>query len=175
MKRTILFIVISVIACTAIAAQRIKSGPADSQTRAIEDRMAIKELVDTFSILADKKDTKAQVLLFTSNGRVKTYRNGSEVSNLTGRDKMETAFAAFLKNFDTVYHFNGQHAIRLNGDDAAGTLYCLVTLIGPENGKRMITTIGVIYNDEYVRENGRWLIAKRTSYFTWQNKSELQQ
>jgi hypothetical protein len=63
----------------------------------------------------------------------------------------------------------------INGDTATGTLYCLVTLIGAENGKRMKTMIGVIYNDDYVRDNGRWLIKKRTSYFTWQDKQPMGQ
>jgi hypothetical protein len=67
---------------------------------------------------------------------------------------MAAAFGAFLANFETVYHFNGQQTVTLDGDRASGTSYCLVTLIGDEDGRRMQTTIGVIYNDE----NGRWLI-----------------
>ena len=139
----------------------------------IEDKMALKELVDTFSILSDKKDVKAQTLLFTPDASVETYRNGVVVSKLNGRKAMEEAFGAFLKNFETVYHFNGQQTVKINGDKASGTSYCLVTLIGVENGKKMKTTIGVYYQDEYVRENNRWLIAKRTSTFDWQDKQEL--
>ncbi len=51
----------------------------------------------------------------------------------------------------------------------------MVTLIGVENGKNMKTSIGVSYEDEYVRENHRWLIAKRRSVFDWQEKRELSQ
>jgi hypothetical protein len=43
-------------------------------------------------------------------------------------------------------------------------------LFGTENGKRVKTSIGVRYNDEYVRENGKWLIRKRTSFFDWMEK-----
>jgi hypothetical protein len=139
----------------------------------IEDRIALKELVDTFSILADKKDVKAQTLLFTPTATVETFVNGNRVAKLTGRKEMEDAFGAFLKNFETVYHFNGQQTVKINGDKASGTSYCMVTLIGIENGKKMKTSIGVYYQDEYVRENNRWLIAKRTSVFDWQDKQEL--
>ena len=128
----------------------------------IEDRIALKELVDTFSILADRKDVRAQTQLY-SGGTVETYRKGVLVTKLTGRKEMEDAFGAFLKNFDTVYHFNGQQTVKINGDKASGISYCMVTLIGIENGKKMKTSIGVYYQDEYVRENNRWLIAKRTS------------
>jgi hypothetical protein len=51
----------------------------------------------------------------------------------------------------------------------------MVTLIGVEGGKKMKTSIGVYYHDEYVRENGRWLIAKRRSVFDWEDRRELGQ
>jgi hypothetical protein len=141
----------------------------------IEDRIVLKELVDTFSVLADKKDVKTQTQLFTADGIVETFVNGARVANLKGRRAMEEAFGAFLKNFETVYHFNGQQTVTIDGDKASGISYCMVTLIGNENGKKMKTSIGVYYQDEYVRESGRWLIAKRTSKFDWQGKRELGQ
>ena len=64
---------------------------------------------------------------------------------------------------------------KINGDKALGTSYCLVTLIGVENGKKVKTSIGVYYEDEYVRQNNHWLIAKRKSVFDWQEKRELSQ
>jgi hypothetical protein len=141
---------------------------------AIEDKIALKELVDNFSILADKKEVETQVLLFTENATLETSLTGTPGSSkLTGRKELAVAFAPFLANFQTVYHFNGQHAVILNGDKAAGTLYCWVTLIGLENGKKMKTTIGVFYSDEYVRENGKWLISKRKATFDWQDKQQL--
>lgn len=42
-------------------------------------------------------------------------------------------------------------------------------------GRQMKTTIGVIYKDEYVREQGRWFISKRVSDFTWEDKTALSQ
>jgi ketosteroid isomerase-like protein len=143
--------------------------------RELEDRVALKALVDTFSNLADVKDVQAQTQLFTEDGTVQTYVGGQLVAELRGRTQMAQAFGAFLQNFETVYHFNGQQVATIDGDRASGTSYCLVTLIGMEDGRRMKTTIGVIYDDEYVRENGRWLIARRRSDFNWQDKAELGQ
>jgi hypothetical protein len=42
-----------------------------------------------------------------------------------------------------------------------------------QNGKKMKTSIGVYYQDEYVREDNRGLIAKRKSVFDWEDKQEL--
>lgn len=141
----------------------------------LEDRASLKELVDTVSILADKKDVHAQVQLFSENATSETFFEGSAILKLKGRKEMEEAFADFLKNFETVYHLNGQQKVTINGDNAIGTSYCLVTLIGTGNGKKIKTTIGVIYQDEFVRENNRWLIAKRIGNFNWQEKREVDQ
>ncbi len=42
----------------------------------ISDRIALKELVDTFSNLADEKRIDEQVLLFTENASVQSLENG---------------------------------------------------------------------------------------------------
>ena len=92
----------------------------------IKDRIALKELVGTFSNLADTKEVHARVQLFTPTANSETFVNGASVSRLTGRDQLEKAFGAFLANFETVYHFNGQQTLNLNGDKALGTSYCMV-------------------------------------------------
>jgi hypothetical protein len=48
-----------------------------------------------------------------------------------------------------------------------------VVLIGNESGKTIKTTMGVTYDDEYVRREGAWLIAKRISHFTWRDREEM--
>ena len=141
----------------------------------LENVRALRDLVDNFSILADKKEIQKQILLFTKDATVETYVNGEVVSSLKGTKEMGGAFKSFLNNFETVYHFNGQHTVSIEGDKAIGTLYCMVYLISFENGKKINNTSGVHYNDEYVYENGKWLIAKRTSTFAWQDRQELNQ
>jgi ketosteroid isomerase-like protein len=139
----------------------------------LEDRTSLKELVDTVSILGDRKDFNAQVQLFSEDAFSETFAEGTSILKLKGRKEMAEAFRNFLKDFETVYHFNGQQVVTIKGDNATGTCYCLATLIGIENGKKMKTTIGVIYHDDYVRKDSRWLIAKRIGIFTWQEKTEI--
>jgi hypothetical protein len=141
----------------------------------LEDRALIKDLIDNVLILADKKDVHAQVQLFSENAVSETFAGGISILKVTGREEMEEAFGKLLSNFETVYHFNGQHTVAINADKATGTSYCLITLIGTESGIKTKTTIGAIYQDDYVRENNRWLIAKRIGNFDWQEKSEVNQ
>jgi hypothetical protein len=139
----------------------------------LENRTLINELVDTVSILGDRKDFQGQVQLFTENAVSETFAGGASILKLKGRKEMEKAFGNFLQGFDTVYHFNGQQIVTIDGDNANGTCYCLVTLIGKENGQKIKTTIGAIYQDDYVRTNKGWLIDKRIGKFDWQEKIEV--
>lgn len=141
----------------------------------LEDRAALRNVFDTFSNLADHKDVKGQLPLFTPDATVESYRNGKLMSSLKGREQIGQTFSAFLALFDTVYHQNGQQTVEIQGNQAKGVAYCLVVLIGKENGKTYKNTSGVIYNDEYVRQGHKWLIAKRVSNFVWQQREELPQ
>lgn len=134
----------------------------------LQDRLALKELVDTFSNLADTKDVDAQLNLFTEDATVESIRDGNAGSKLTGHKEIGDAFKNFLGLFETVYHHNGQQTVDIDGDTASGIAYCTVTLIGSNNGQKTVTTLGVRYQDKYVREDGKWLISNRVSNFMWQ-------
>lgn len=170
MKR-ITFLLTLVLTCLLTKAQTVND--LAMKINEIEDRIAIKNLVDTFSILADQKETQKQTFLFTENAIVVSRVQGQSGMTLTGRKQIGDAFGAFLSNFETVYHINGQQSVTLNGVKASAISYCLVTLIGTENGKKMKTTMGVYYNDEFVKENDHWLVSKRTSNFVWMGKNEF--
>ncbi|MEN2401834.1 nuclear transport factor 2 family protein [Flavobacterium sp. MC2016-06] len=139
----------------------------------LEDKIALKELIDTISILGDKKDFENQVQLFSENAISETIAEGKTILKLEGRKEMAETFEKFLQDFETIYHFNGQQVITINGDNAAGTSYCLITLISSENNKKTKTTIGATYEDKYICVNNKWLVAKRIGNFKWQNKIEI--
>ena len=169
-----LLLAVALLAAPAILrAQTARRGDLAQRIAQLEDRAALKALVDTFSILADQKDVQRQLLLFTEDATVESRTGGAPGTPLKGRKQIGDAFTGFLANFQTVYHINGQQAVDLRGDRATGTSYCLVVLIGNENGKAIKTTMGVTYDDEYVRRGGAWLIAKRVSHFTWRDREEM--
>ncbi|TKZ30353.1 nuclear transport factor 2 family protein [Brachyspira catarrhinii] len=161
LKQILIFIIIifSIIGCNQ------KSDTINFKN--IENRMALKELVDTFSILADKKETDAQTFLFTEDAEVYTYNEGELTTILKGRDEIGKAFGDYLSLFETVYHINGQQTVNIDGDKADGISYCQVVLVRIENGKKIALIRGVYYNDEYTNIDGKWLISKRTSNFVW--------
>ena len=136
--------------------------------------VALKELVDTFSILADQKDGIAQEPLFTKDAVVENYSDGKLMTSLKGRENIGKAFDDFLKTQDVVYHINGQQVVDIKGNTATGTSYCYVVLISTQNGKQVKRSGGVRYHDEYVKQDGKWLIQKRKADFVWTEYSDLQ-
>ena len=128
----------------------------------LENERELGRLVDDFSVLADKKDAHSQTFLFTENATVEIVRDGKVSLKLTGRKEIGDTFNKTLTSYDTVYHFNGQKVFDIQGNKATGTVYCMTVLIGKnDKGQLIKNTMGVRYNDEYVYENGKWLISKR--------------
>lgn len=174
MMKKVLFTIMLAASCfLPVAAQTTSM---DTLTQEFRDKMELKELVDVFSVLADRKDAKAQEALFTEDATVNSYRDGKLVSTLQGRKQIGEGFGNFLKLFDTVYHINGQQVVTVNGDKATGVSYCQVILIGKDDkGQRTMTTQGVTYDDEYQRVDGKWMIGKRTSHFVWSDRKVIEQ
>ena len=172
MKTLLPVLLILILGCNSQMDQKqMKIGNADQIL--IQDRLDLKELVDKFSILADNKDVENQLLLFTEDAVVESFRYGVSTSRLVGKDEIFNSFSSFLASLETVYHINGQQTVEISGYNAKGISYCLVILISDENGNKVKTTFGVSYNDEYVKEEGRWLIKKRKSYFNWEPREAI--
>lgn len=172
--KTITSILVSLLFFNLSNAQTMNTKNIEERIAAIEDKMAIKNVVDVFSNLADTKEIDKQVLLFTEDGEVESYANSERTSLLKGREQLEQAFSGFLSNFHTIYHQNGQQTIdELTDNTAKATSYCRVILVGEQDGKQMKTTMYTIYKDEFVKQNGQWLIKHRTSNFMWQEVEEV--
>ena len=134
----------------------------------LQAKFELKELVDTFSTLSDTKSVYEQTLLFIENSLIEMYMDGKKTFELHGRKEIENAFTPFLAPFKNVYHQGGQQTItELTETTAKGTAYCLVVLVDEENGKKRITKHGVVYNDEFVKVDGKWYFEKRISNFVW--------
>lgn len=145
----------------------------EQRLQQLEDRIAIKEIVDTFSNLADVKDIATQMHLLTEDAEVETYFGDTLFARMKGRVEIEKVFSRFIANFESTYHFNGQQVIELNGDSASSQHYCQVVQIASAGAKKTLNANGVIYRDTYVRRADGWKIAKRIARFTWRDTGEM--
>ena len=89
---------------------KMENHPGIPQKAHIEDILALKKLVDTFSNLADVKDVKSQMDLFTDDAEV-VSKTANQTFSSKGKKEIEKAFADYLALFDIVYHLNGQQTV----------------------------------------------------------------
>ena len=167
------FIVSFCLLCFTANAQKMNNQSIENRLNAIEDRIAIKAVVDEFSNLADTKELDKQVMLFIEDGIVETISKGQPPIVLKGREQMKQAFSGFLSNFHTVYHQNGQQTIQLDGSKAETVSYCRVILIGKQGDKETKTTLYVMYKDSFVKIDGKWLIKHRISNFIHREMEDI--
>ncbi|ABR75429.1 nuclear transport factor 2 family protein [Actinobacillus succinogenes] len=138
------------------------------------ERQALKDLVDTFSNLADEKKVAEQMPLFTQDAVVNTYIGGKLVFEMKGTGEIEKVFAEYLAPFHSVYHLNGQHTVTFQDENNATAInYCLVKLVEEKEGKQTLLEHSVRYNDTYTKQNGNWLIKKRIANFMISETREI--
>jgi len=134
------------------------------------DRLAIRELVDSYAHCADRRDAKGQMALFTEDTHFVVYmdtRNPEPTQDLHGRAALAPVFDA-LNAYIATMHFNGQSTVELDGDRAAGESYCLAYhLTEAEDGSRMLMVASIRYLDTFVKQDGAWLFAERRLMVNW--------
>src|SRR5690242_10259774 len=128
------------------------------------DRLAIRELVETYAHCADRRDAKGQMSLFTPDSHFVVSMNAKDPTpsqELHSREALAPVFAD-LNKYDATTHFVGQSTIfTLNGDRATGEAYCLAHHVRVDGGKRQLMIASLRYLDTFVKIDGGWLFAER--------------
>jgi SnoaL-like domain len=132
------------------------------------DRLAIRELVDAYARLADRRLPKEQADLYADEARSLVYMGDASepVQVLVGREQHVEGFSG-LSQYAATTHLNGQFTIDLDGDTATGEGYCLAHHILEGEQGRFLTVMSIRYEDTYTKQNGDWLFAERKLIITW--------
>ena len=131
-----------------------------------EDRAEIEDLMARYLFAIDYFDWDSYVETFAPDGELEFASGTSK-----GRDAIRAAVTSFSKRIGEFYHTEDgkpailrhvilQSSIRVEGTHAWGrTLWVEMANHGPKDTMKM-GTYG-IYEDEFVKLDGTWLIAKR--------------
>jgi ketosteroid isomerase-like protein len=141
------------------------------------DRLAIRELVETYAHCADRRDAKGQMALFTTDTHFVVYMNAKEPKpsqELHSREALAPVFAD-LNRYDATTHFVGQSTIfTLDADRATGEAYCLAHHVMADTGKRRLMIASLRYLDTFAKIDGAWLFAERLLYVDWLEERALE-
>lgn len=125
----------------------ISSGP-------VEDRLAIRELVESYNDAVMRFDGEA----WASNWRDDASWTLPGVGEVQGKARFFPVWQQAMSTFSFVGFFASAGPIHVNGSTARGTWYQQEILHQKDGVKR--TIIG-LYRDEYVKADGRWYFQKR--------------
>ena len=120
-----------------------------------EDELAIRHLVATYADAVNRRDQ--ELWISTLSQGVSWTLTGQTVE---GREAVIRLYDAFMGNFDIVVQLVHQGTVEVDGSRARGRWY-LTELLRQNGASEGRSTVGS-YTDEYVKEDGRWLFAKRT-------------
>ena len=125
----------------------ISSGP-------VEDRLAIRELVESYNDAVMRFDAEAWGANWTDDA----VWNLPGAGDMVGKATIVGAWQQAMSAFSFVGFFASAGPIVVDGSNATGTWYQQEFLHQKDGGKRTITGK---YTDTYVKADGRWFFAKR--------------
>ena len=134
------------------------------------DRLAIRELVESYAHCADRRDAKGQMALFTPDTHFVVYMNAKDPTpsqELHSREALAPVFDD-LNKYAATMHFVGQSTIRTpTNDRATGETYTIAHHLTVDGAKRRVMIAMLRYNDSFVKTNGDWLFSERKLYVDW--------
>jgi len=122
-------------------------------TGPMEDRLAIRELHDSYGDAVFRADGDEWAATWTEDGVWSLMGN-----DIQGRDRILATWRQLMGGFSLAAFFASPGDIRVDGDRATGR--CYVTEILRETNGNVRRIIGA-YEDTLVKQGGRWLFARR--------------
>jgi ketosteroid isomerase-like protein len=140
------------------------------------DRLAIRELVETYAHCADRRDAKGQMALFTPDAHFVVYMDAKDPKpsmELHSREDLAPVFAD-LNKYAVTTHFVGQSTIfTLTVDHATAEAYCLAHHVTIDDSKKRLMVASLRYLDTFVKADGTWLFSERLLYVDWTDERAL--
>lgn len=121
----------------------------------LEDRLAIRELIETFAVGAMRIDT--EIWGGTWAGEA-SWKLPSMDAPAQGRAAIVAAFAEKMEYVAFMSMISFPAGLAVDGERARGRAYCQELIVPKSGGQRFV--VGC-YDDEYVKRDGRWYFLSR--------------
>src|ERR1700743_2004861 len=141
----------------------------EQRLQELEDRIAIRELIDQYTYCADTRDAEGQMSIFNGDPNFEVYMDEkvpTPTQVVTGRKNLRPVFDD-LNQYLSTMHFNGQGTVKLDNNKATGTTYCRAYHLKVEDGVQKLMIAGIRYYDTMVKQHGVWLFSERKLKVCW--------
>ena len=145
-----------------------------SRLAALEDRLAIADLVHSYAQAVDRRDAGAAALLFTQDGELVVYSEAGAgpPSTLRGRDEIARALTG-LERYSVTFHEISSHTVELKDDTAGSRTACVAHHVTGAKGEERDRIWHLNYTDTMRRELEGWRIARRVLRVEFVKESPL--
>ncbi|MBC8045125.1 MAG: nuclear transport factor 2 family protein [Rhizobacter sp.] len=144
---------------TQLTSEEIKS------LRLVKDELEIRALADKFSDAANRKDGEAFQSLWATAG---VWKIGPPINmEFKGKENMGASITHMLGLWDFFVQLTGPGVITITADKATARFY--VNEIARKTEDKSGNYNLSMYDDELIKENGRWVFLKRTYYTIYQD------
>ena len=142
----------------------------EERLQQLEDRIAIRELIDQYAYCADTRDAEGQMALFTEDTRFIVFMDVKSAEPTQVINKRADLFPEFdnLNTYRSTMHLNGQSTVlQLNDDTATGITYCIAHHQSIKAEVQKLTIANIKYHDRFVKQNAKWFFAERKLLVDW--------
>jgi len=131
----------------------------------MSDRFELQDLCYRYAQLIDDRAFGQLGSVFTQDAHIDYSAMGGAVGNLPDTIAFLTDAMTIFSNFQ---HLNSNLQFSVTGDRATGRVMCFNPMeLELEGGEMHSFMLGLWYNDEYIRTEQGWRIAKRSEEKSW--------
>jgi hypothetical protein len=142
----------------------------DEAQQLVADRVALRELVDSYAQQVDRRQAASVAALFTAEGRLvsRLHQAAGEAPIVRrGRHEIAAALVAGLDRYIATTHVVGGQVVSIDGDTATGDAVCLAHHVYESHGSRRMLVMAVRYSDTFARQADGWGFAERQLQLDW--------
>lgn len=133
----------------------------------VDDRVALRGLVDAYADAVDRRDQAAFLALFVPDGVLRVQPEDGPAEAEYRGEQILASFDVLAPFYRTFHHVGG--AVFDGGDDrAAGRVHCVAHHYERTRNGPVDLTMMIRYLDAYTRQtSGGWLLAERQVAIQW--------
>jgi hypothetical protein len=142
----------------------------DDARQLVADKVALRELVDSYAQHVDRREAESVAALFTADGRLVSRLHqaaGDAPIVRRGRHEIAAALVAGLDRYVATTHVVGGQVVLIDGDAANGDAVCLAHHVYESHGSRRMLVMAVRYRDTFARQAEGWGFAERQLHLDW--------